>query len=168
MKQFIWINILFRTVGPSGLVNALLVLIAILLQIQYYTPFLIRQKIQFQSVFSPRNPMTHSSSPTPLGIDEAMPEINISTNGILNLLGNLEPTKAAGPGRIKPLVLKKLREQKAPILKVIFQLSLEQWQVPKELTNTNVTPLTRREKCQSRQTSAQSLLHVFYVRCLST
>ena len=66
---------------------------------------------QFQSVFSPRNPMTNNGVPTQSGIDKPMPEIDISTNGILKLLGNLDPSKAAGPDKIKPLVLKELREQ---------------------------------------------------------
>ena len=86
---------------------------------------------QFQSVFSARNPMTTDGLPAQTGIDKQMPEIDISTNGILKLLGNLDPSKAAGPDKMRPLVLKELRGQIAPILKVIFQVSLEQGQVPK-------------------------------------
>ncbi|KAH3734254.1 hypothetical protein DPMN_040693 [Dreissena polymorpha] len=34
-----------------------------------------------------------------------MPEITISVNGVLKLLSNLKPHKAAGPDNIRPLVL---------------------------------------------------------------
>ena len=36
------------------------------------------------------------------------PEISISEAGIINLLKNLKPKKAAGPDRIKPVVLQEL------------------------------------------------------------
>ena len=64
--------------------------------------------------------MTTDGLPAQTGINKQMPEIDISTNGILKLLGNLDPSKAAGPDKMRPLVLKELRGQIAPILKVIF------------------------------------------------
>ena len=47
----------------------------------------------------------------------AMPEFQISVAVILKLLGNLKPGKAAGPDKIRPLVLKELREEISPIIK---------------------------------------------------
>ena len=35
-----------------------------------------------------------------------MPEFKIDLNGVLKLLSNLRPDKAAGPDSIKPVVLK--------------------------------------------------------------
>ena len=53
-----------------------------------------------------------------------MPEIDISKNGLLKLLKNLKPGKAAGPDRLKPLLLRELRKEIAPIIKIIFDRSL--------------------------------------------
>ena len=53
-----------------------------------------------------------------------MPNISISLAGIHKLVSNLNIAKAAGPDDIKPVVLKNLNDQIAPILKVIFQQSL--------------------------------------------
>ena len=52
------------------------------------------------------------------------PEV-ISLNGILKLLFNLKPGKAAGPDKIRPLILKELRAELAHIIKVILERSLE-------------------------------------------
>ena len=54
-----------------------------------------------------------------------MEEFGRSTAGILKLLENLKPGKAAGPDRLKPLLLRELREEIATILQVIFDLSLQ-------------------------------------------
>ena len=59
-----------------------------------------------------------------------MPDVNISEAGILNLLKNLIPKKAAGPDRIKPAILQELRVELAPIIKVLFERSLESDDVP--------------------------------------
>ena len=48
-----------------------------------------------------------------------MPEI------LLKLLHNLKPGKAAGPDMLKPLLLRELRDEIAPIIKVIFDRSLQ-------------------------------------------
>ena len=56
--------------------------------------------------------------------NQTMPQIEISINGILKLLYNLKPGKAAGPDKIR-LILKELRVELAPIIKVIFERSLD-------------------------------------------
>ena len=50
-----------------------------------------------------------------------MPDIKVSEAGIAKLLKNLKPKKAAGPDRIKPVVLQEVREELAHILKVLFE-----------------------------------------------
>ena len=50
-----------------------------------------------------------------------MQEFQISIGGIIKLLSNLKPGKAAGPDKIRPLILKELRNEIAPIIKVIFE-----------------------------------------------
>ena len=65
------------------------------------------------------------SIPDPyLNSTPVMPDIDISFNGLLKLLKNLKPGKAAGPDKLKPLLLKELRDEIAPIIKVIFDKSL--------------------------------------------
>ena len=78
-------------------------------------------------------------NPTPI-----MPEIQLSTAGILKLLKNLNPGKAAGPDKIKPVVLKEFREELAPILKILFERSLQNGIVPSDWTSANVTPLFKK------------------------
>ena len=48
-----------------------------------------------------------------------MPQISISLAGILKMLASLDPSKAAGPDAIKPIVLRSLKDQVAPILLII-------------------------------------------------
>ena len=60
------------------------------------------------------------------------PPGSVSLNGIVKLLKDLKPHKAAGPDQIKPLVLQRLRDVIAPILQVIFQRSLDIGIVPKD------------------------------------
>ena len=67
-----------------------------------------------------------------------MPEIDISLNGLLNLLHNLKPGKAAGPDKLKPLLLRELRDEIAPIIKVIFDRSIQTGKLPAEWTKANV------------------------------
>ena len=80
---------------------------------------------QFQSVFTKKSPLSLSrlaqmkvqdlvdegsippeSIPDPyLNSTPVMPDIDISLNGLLKLLKNLKPGKAAGPDQLKPLLL---------------------------------------------------------------
>ena len=75
-----------------------------------------------------------------------MPEITISSKGILKLLSNLKTNKAAGSDDIKPLVLKELRNEITPVVKAIFQIekSLETGQLPKDWTQARVIPLFKK------------------------
>ena len=47
-----------------------------------------------------------------------MQNINVSLNGILKLLKDLNPQKAAGPDQLKLLVLQRLRDVIAPVQQV--------------------------------------------------
>ena len=96
---------------------------------------------QFNSVFTPKEPLSLSrlaemreddlktagglSSDTNTNSQpdntRCMLEIIISENGLLKLLRNLKPGKAAGPDKLKSLLLRELREEIAPILKIIYQ-----------------------------------------------
>ena len=116
---------------------------------------------QFQSVFTPLAPLSLQElsfmkvqdlvddkvicpgalpedlrNSTPL-----MPDIKISAAGILNLLKNLIPKKAAGPDRITPVFLQELRVELAPIIKVLFERSLEFGAVPLIWNPANGSPI---------------------------
>ena len=119
---------------------------------------------QFQSVFTPLSPLSlqelsllkvqdladkkvigpelipeDMKNPTPV-----MPDIIISEAGISKLLKNLYPRKAAGTDKIKPAVLQELREELAPILKILFERSLQNGSVPNVWTSANVSPLFKK------------------------
>ena len=76
--------------------------------------------------------------------NQTMPQIEISINGILKLLYKLKPGKAAGPDKIRPLILKELRVELAPIIKVIFERSLETGKLPTDWCKANVTPIYKK------------------------
>ena len=87
-----------------------------------------------------------------------MPEITISSKGILKLLSNLKTDKAAGPDDIKPLVLKELRNVITPVVKAIFEKSLATYQLPKDWTQARVTPLFKKgDKCDPANNRPVSL-----------
>ena len=69
-----------------------------------------------------------------------MPEISILQNGLLKLLKNLKPSKAAGPDTLKPVLLRELREEITPIIKIIFDRSLQIGKLPAGWLKANVMP----------------------------
>ena len=73
-----------------------------------------------------------------------MPDICINLNGITKLLSNLRPDKAAGPDEIRPIVLKELRSEIAPIIQLIFERSLATGKVPSDWTKANVSPIFKK------------------------
>ena len=111
---------------------------------------------QFQSAFSLRIPMKLShmckqtiwkSPNTPEDLKRkypCMPAFTIGVNGIKKLLGTLKPHKAAGPDKLKPLLLKETRDHIAPILQVIFTKSLETGQLPSDWKTANVVPIYKK------------------------
>ena len=84
-----------------------------------------------------------------------MPEIDISLNGLLKLLHNLKPGKAAGPDKLKPLLLRELWDEIALIIKVskVAKIRKRYNQVPHltqdtngKVTNSQKTPQTRAKR----------------------
>ena len=61
-----------------------------------------------------------------------MPDKDISTIRVLKLLTSINPSKAAGPDAIKPVVLKELAHEIASEVSAIFQLSLNTGTVPQD------------------------------------
>ena len=79
-----------------------------------------------------------------LNSNPTMEEFTISCNGILKLLQNLKPFKAAGPDKLKPLLLKELREEIAPIIQIIFERSLQTCKLPADWCKAQVTPIFKK------------------------
>ena len=119
---------------------------------------------QFQSVFTTKAPLSLSRlckmqiqdmadsgtlrhDAVPAGILNSNPiieEFTISYNGILKLLQNLKPFKAAGPDKLKPLLLKELREEIAPIIQIIFERSLQTGKLPADWCKAQFTPIFKK------------------------
>ncbi|MCG8078312.1 MAG: reverse transcriptase family protein, partial [Candidatus Thiodiazotropha taylori] len=119
---------------------------------------------QFQSVSTPRSPLSlkrlsqiklqdlvdegkvnPGTIPTEnRNSNRPMPDIQISENGILKLLNNLKPGKAAGPDGIRPVLLKELRVELAPIIKVIFERSLQTGKLPADWCKAKITPIFKK------------------------
>ena len=73
-----------------------------------------------------------------------MPDIQIGKAGVEKLLDNLNPHKACGPDKIKPMILKTLSAELSPILEVIFQKSLEQGSLPSQWKSACVAPIFKK------------------------
>ena len=56
----------------------------------------------------------------------------------------MNPNKAAGPDSIKPIILKELRLEIAPVICLLFEKSLKTSQLPSEWTKAQVCPLYKK------------------------
>ena len=56
----------------------------------------------------------------------------------------VNPNKAAGPDSIKPLILKELRLEIAPVICLLFEKTLKTDQLPSEWTKAQVCPLYKK------------------------
>ena len=140
---------------------------------------------QLQSVFTPKTPLalsslaqiavqdlvdtgkldTRSVSAKNINNQPVMSDIKVSENGILELLKDLNPYKAAGPDELKPLVLRELREVKAPMLVIIFQRSVETGRVPKKTGMTQMCALCSRKVIKAYpQITGPYRLHAYCVK----
>ena len=73
-----------------------------------------------------------------------MPDKSIAAEGIDKLLVGLNPHKAAGPDKFKPIVLQTLHKELAPILQLIFQRSLDTGKLPDIWKEANVSPIFKK------------------------
>ena len=120
--------------------------------------------LHFQSVFTTKEPLSLSrlckmklhdaadsgkipSELLPPEMQKSTPvmeDFSISVAGILKLLKNLKPGKAAGPDRPKPILLKELCEEIAPIIQVIFERSIQTGKLPAEWCRAQVSPIFKK------------------------
>ena len=73
-----------------------------------------------------------------------MPKIKIDLNGVKKLLSNLKPDKAAGPDSTKPVVLKQLKTEIAPVICLLFEKTLQTGQLPSDWKKAQVCPFFKK------------------------
>ena len=97
-----------------------------------------------------------------------LPDISIAAEGFDKLLVGLNPHKAAGPDKFKPIVLQTLQNELAPILQLIFQRSLDTGKLPDIWKEANVSPIFK--KGEKSDPSNYRPIHspVSFVRSWST
>ena len=76
--------------------------------------------------------------------DRSMLDITVTSKGIEKLISNLNPHTAAGPDQIKPIILKNLSTPLTPILKHLFQKSLDSGTLPPIWKDANVAPVYKK------------------------
>ena len=74
-------------------------------------------------------------------VDRFMLGITVTCKGMKKLLSNLNPHKAAGPDQIKLIIRNNLSTPLSPILKHLFQKSLESEILPLIWKDANVAPV---------------------------
>ena len=102
---------------------------------------------QFESVFSKPQPVSIkklAKQATASIYTPKMQIIDISIEGVDKLLQGLSPNKASGPDEISPKILKELHHEIAPILTLIFNLSLETGVVPIDWRTADAVPVYKK------------------------
>ena len=82
--------------------------------------------------------------------------------GILKLLQNLKPGKAAGQDILKPVLLKELREEIAPIVQIIFERSIQTGKLLTEWCRSQVAPIFKK----GDKSSAANLYRPISLACI--
>ena len=103
---------------------------------------------QFESVFSPRQPLSlkHLCSRLISSPQTTMDNIKVTPEGVDKLLQGLSPHKASGPDEISPSprILKELHLEIAPVLCHIFNISLDTGTVPDDWKKATVAPVFKK------------------------
>lgn len=97
----------------------------------------------FKSVFRP--PITTPAQPRRNDYPP-MPPLVLTHDGILELLYNIDESKAIGPDGISPRVLKHCSQAVSPYLYVLYNKSLTQGTLPDEWKEANIVPVFKSGK----------------------
>ena len=73
-----------------------------------------------------------------------MVSYQLCTQGIAKLLNDLNSHKASGPDLISTRFLKETADVIAPLLQIIFKVSLNSGEVPSDWKIANVTPIFKK------------------------
>ena len=74
----------------------------------------------------------------------SMPDFNITTEGIEKLLLKINTSKAIGPDQIPNQILKIAAQEIAPVLRFIFQQSLDTGDLPLDWRKANISPIYKK------------------------
>ncbi|XP_071480876.1 uncharacterized protein [Diadema antillarum] len=94
---------------------------------------------QFTSVFT--RDQTNRMPSIEKSYNCSLPPLQITADGVLKLLQNINIHKACGPDNIPTIILKQCATELAPALSEIFQLSLDTGVLPTDWLQANVTPV---------------------------
>ena len=103
--------------------------------------------LYFSYIFQPQKQhegTTEDSCLFPPGSE--ISDITLSVNEVGNCLDSLDTTKASGPDRIPPRLLKECSQQIAPSLCALFNHSLEFSRLPTERKSADVTPIHKKDQ----------------------
>ena len=73
-----------------------------------------------------------------------MPPICICPQGVEQILSELKPHSTSGPDMIPTYLLKQLTPQLAPALSLLYQVSLDQGQLPDDWKKANIIPVFKK------------------------
>ena len=107
---------------------------------------------QFEAVFFKPQPLSLKQLAKEATVSIYTPKmqiIHISIEGVDKLLQGLSPNKASCPDEISPNILKELHHEIAPILSLIFNLSLETRVIPLDWRTADVVPVST-NGCKSK------------------
>ena len=93
------------------------------------------------SQYSPLNQIPHYQKKVPALIQPCLSDINVSLEGVYNLLLNINTHKTCGPDQIHGRVLKETADIISPFLRTLFQSSFDSQVIPGDCCSVNVTPL---------------------------
>ena len=115
---------------------------------------------QFKSVFTRDNPEVEDTRLPGLDLPDLRP-LNISPQGVEQLLKDINPRKASGPDEVPARVLHKLATEVAPALTAIFSQSIETGELPSHLKKAWIAPVfkkgSRAEPANYRPVSLTSI-----------
>ena len=101
---------------------------------------------QFSSVFNAKTPITEEDfehrcpSPPDLPDIPSCPDLNITKEGVKQLLRDLNPYKACGPDGITPQLLRTVADEICASLTLLFRASYKNGILPKDWKTAFVTP----------------------------
>lgn len=103
-------------------------------------PFTIANEFNafFQSVFTLKASHAHLQ---PYMLRTSMSEVNLSKNGIFNLLRNLDIKKSPGPDNISNVFLNRYAIWVAEYLYIIYKKSLESCMIPDDWRSARIVPI---------------------------
>ena len=110
------------------------------------------------------------------GPHPTMSDITVTTKGVEALIERLNPKKAIGPDLISTRILKEYSKHLAPVLKEIFQQSLDTGDVPKDWRHANITAIYKKARRQDpanyrpvslTSVSCKTLEHIIFSHTMS-